>query len=292
MAARLALIIIACCAVTTAVRAAEPAADTPRIRAAKYFAAGLEQPLLEMRKAAQLLQACATRLRKACSREQRRLAASNRTISLLDALTLFPQRPAEDAAAGVTKAAELEERIGAASADLTRAANDYDRLLLARYAAALRTCPGETDTAHRESLEALEALTIVDLRDFQGLDGADYDRARQALTSAEAQAAETLRGMPAEDCSAALTVGQLLMELMNGKLQPWTREDRRVANVDREFDFNAALRPKHDEAPTHEVAASIAGNFVTVVATELQLAVYPESAARIKAIGDEAGIVP
>jgi hypothetical protein len=261
--------------------APQSAPDEPNAHAAIYFAGGLEQALLEMRKGAQLLQFCATRLRKGCTKEQRQLVAGNRTISLLDELTLFPQRPPENFTADVTTADVLRERIAAVSTALTRAASDYDRLLIARYGAVLRTCPGETDAAYRESLEA---LTIVDLRDFQGLQGVEYDRARQALTSAEAQAAETLRGMPAGDCDATLTVGQLLMELMNGKLQPWTREERRMADAYRGFVFNP---PKHEEPPTRDVAASIAGNFVTVVATELQLTVYPQTAPRIKALADE-----
>lgn len=287
MIARCLVPIVACFSIAAA--GAESAGESPQIHAARYFAAGLEQPLLEMRKGAQLLLICTARLRKACSREQRQLAASSRTIALLDELTLFPQRPTADPAAGVTQAADLKARIAAVSTELTRTAYDYDRRLLARYGAVLRTCPGETDAAHRASLEA---LTVVDLQAFQGLEGADYERARQELAGAEAQATETLRAMPAEDCRAALVAGQLLMELLNGKVQPWTREERRVGNIDREYDFTAAIRPKRDDAPTREVAASIAGNFVTVVATELQLMVHPESAARIKAIADGAGPSP
>jgi hypothetical protein len=229
-------------------------------------------------------------LRRACSKEQRQLAAGNRTASLLDALTLFPQRPAADPAAGVTKAGALRDRIVAAGAALVRAAGDYDTLLIARYGAALRTCPGDTaDAAHRESLDA---LTVVDLRDFQGLDGAGYEQARASLAAAEARAAEALRGMPPQDCDAVLALGQLLMELLNGKLEPWTREHRRVGNLDREFEFNAAGQPERDAAPTRELATSIAGNFVTVVATELQLTVFPETAPRIKAIAEAEGTGP
>jgi len=189
----------------------------------------------------------------------------------------------------VTRAALLKERIADAGASLLRAAGEYDRTLIARYGAALRVCPGDSGIRYRESLEA---LAVTDLRQFQGLDGAAYDAARASISDAEAEAAEILRKVPAGDCDAVLTAGQLLMEMMNAKLEPWTRENARVGNARPEFDFNAARKPPPDATPTRDVAVSIAGNFVTLVATELQLQVFPDTAARIKAIAVAEGIGP
>jgi len=286
MIIRFVLPIIACCSLTAI--AAAQSGDTPAIRAARFYAAGLERPLLELRTGAELLQICTTRLRRACSKEQRRLAAGTRTLTLLDELTLFPQRPASDAVAAAD-AAELKHKIGVAGAALMRAAGEYDAALISRYAAALRVCPGDLGPRHRESLDA---LTAVDLRQFRALDGADFDRARDEITAMEAGATDALRTLPPEDCDAILTLGQLVMEMLNGKLEPWTHENRRVANANPRFDFNAAQRPERpvDDSPTRDVALSIAGNFVTVVATELQLRVFPETAPRIKAIAEAEGI--
>lgn len=281
------LAIIACFA-SSAIALAEPA-DSPEIRAARFYAAGIERPLLELRTGAHLLNTCATRLHRACSKEQRRLAA-NRTLALLDELTMFPQRPTAEALA-VKNAAELESKLATARATLMQAAGDYDRALIARYGAALRVCPGDLGSRYRESLDA---LTTVDLQQFQGLEGPALDRARAEIAATEGATADALRALPIEDCAALLTTGQLLMEMITGKLEPWTREHRRVGNTDRPFDFNGALQPKPpaDEAPTRDVALSIAGNFVTLVATELQLQVFPETAPRIKAIAEAEGIGP
>jgi hypothetical protein len=284
MVIRLVLSIIACVATAVDSRAAESDEPAPRARAARFYAAGLELPLLEMRKGALLLQICRTRLRGACSREQRR-AARNRTVALFDELTLFPQLAAMEPPARVTKDGDLREQIVVTSAALMHAAGEYDRALIARYGAALRTCPGDSDIAYGESLEA---LTTIVLRDFQGLEGTDYDAARHALADAETQAAAALRALPDDDCRAALTLGQLLMEMMSAKLRPWTPEYRRVANADQElnFEFDAASRAARDAAPSYDFAIAVEGSFVAMVATELQLTVFPETAPRIRAIAE------
>jgi hypothetical protein len=269
--------------VATTAGTSDAAVDPARIRAVQYLAAGLERALLELRNGARLLQICVTRVHRACTKEQRRLAANDHTIALLDELTLFPQRPAPDPAGSAGNAGELRAKIAASGAALLRAAGDYDRLLIARYGAALHACPGDVDAVtYRESLDALGA---VELRDFQGLDGADLDAARRELASQEAQSLETLRALPAEDCAAVFTVGQLLLEMISAKLEPWTHERRRIADAQREFEFDAAREPVHDEAPTRDLALSVAGNFVTTVATELQLQAFPASAGRIESIG-------
>ena len=279
------VLMIITCSVLAASSAVASDDESPRVRAARYYATGIETPLLELRRGAILARICATRLQRACSKEQRRLAARSRSLELLDELTLFAQRPREDVSA--SNSVDLKRRIAETGAALVRSAGEYDRQLMARYGAALRVCPGDFGPRYRESLDA---LAVDDLRRFQGLEGPELDAARAALIAAEAEAADTLRRLPTPDCEAVLTLGQLLMEMMNAKLEPWTRDNRRAGGGDPRFDFDAAREPPVDDAPTREVAVSVAGNFVTVVATELQLTVFPETAPRIKAIAEAEGI--
>jgi hypothetical protein len=279
------LVVIATCA--AAVAAGDVPAETAAARAARYYAAGLELPLLHLRRGVLLLQACTARLRSACTKEQRALAARNHTVALLDELTLFPQRPDSDPSAGIQRAADLKERISATSDALLRDANAYDREILVRYGAALDTCPGDYEVERYERL--LDVLTSVELRRFQGVAEPDYAAVFSAMENDRKLEAATLRALPAEDCAAILAVGHLLMELMDSKLQPWTRAEQRVANPGREFDFDTALKPPPDDAPAPGLAHSITGNFITVVATELQLKAFPETAPRIKAIAESEG---
>jgi hypothetical protein len=286
MILRAVLVIIACS--VAALASAEVLPENARARAARYYANGLEQPLMQLRRGALLLQACTGRLRSACSKEQRGLASKNHTIALLDELTLFPQRPAEDPAAGVKRPVQLRERISVTSDALLREANAYDRQTIARYGAALQTCPGDYDVERYDRL--LDALTSVELREFQGLTEPRYADALIVMGIAKKHELETLRALPTGDCAAILDVGHLLMELMDSKLKPWMHEDPRIANQDRQFDFNAALKPPPEDAPPPGLAHSVAGNFITVVATELQLRAFPETAPRIKSIADAEGL--
>jgi hypothetical protein len=251
---------------------------------AQYYAAGLELPLLELRRGAMLLQACADRLKRACSKQQRTLATESRTLTLLDELTLFPQRPADDFGAGITKARELKDRIAATSDALWREATAYDRLLFARYGATLRACPDEAAAAQRASLDELIRL---DLTGFQTLDGDERAHATDEIARNESAIVAELERGAAEDCVAARDLGEYLMQLMYAKLQRWSGEDALVANESPSFDFRQPVKPKVVEPPTLEVSRAIAGNFVSVVATELQISAHPESESRIKAIADE-----
>ena len=267
--------------------AAGAAGETPEARAARFYAAGLERPLLQIRAGALLVEACAKRLRGGCSRQQRRSVAGNGVITLLDALTLFPQRPAADPAAGITKAKDLERKVGETSAALLRDAGEYDRLLFARYGAALRVCPNDDAATYRESLEELKRL---DLTRFQSLAEQELVAANEATARDESLAEQTLRAAPPEDCAAVRRLGEYLMQLMHSKLQPWSGEAQRVENPERSFEFG---RPAPDEVNDtekrerdRELAHAVAGNFVSVIATELELTVFPESEARIKAIAD------
>jgi hypothetical protein len=276
--------ILSCCLTVPQMAMAADQRHAVPTAVAHYYAAGLELPLLELRRGAMLLDACAERLKRACSRQQRTLAADSRTLTLLDELTLFPQRPADDVASGVTKARELKERIAATSDALWREAIAYDRLLLARYGATLRACPNEAAAAQRASLEELIRL---DLTGFQALAGDELARATDEIARNELAIATDLQRGPADDCAAARDLGEYLMQLMFAKLQRWSGEDALVANESPSFDFRQPVKPKVMDPPTLDVSRAIAGNFVSVVATELQISAHPESESRIKAIADE-----
>jgi hypothetical protein len=281
MIVRLAFLIFVC---ATGTAAADETAD---IRAARFYAAGLELPLLQIRNGVMLVQACSGRLRRGCDEKQRELAADNRTLLLLDELTLFPQRLTGDPAAGIGKARELEQKIGEASLELLRAAGDYDRLLFARYGATLRACPNDDVTRFRESLDELVRL---DLTGFQALADEEVAKAREIIARDAETLAATLRQSP-DDCVAARRLGEYLMQLMDSKLQPWSGEKNRVESAPKAFQFGAppkVVEPTASEKlrQDRELAHAVAGNFVTVIATELQLTVFPESESRISAIAD------
>jgi hypothetical protein len=258
-------------------------AATPDTRAASYYAADLEHPLLRMRAGATLIGSCVGRLRRACNPEQRKLAAGNRTIALLDELTLFPRRLTEDVTAGIAKPRDLETAIRAASTALLREARAYDRHLLARYGATLRACPNGDETDYRASLDE---LTRLNLTGFQALAGDDLEQAKIAMAREETALVEVLGRLPVEDCVAARTAGEYLMQLMHSKLQPWSGEDRRVASQTPAFEFGSPAAQTEPAPPDPEVASAVAGNFILVVATELQLKVFPESEARIRALAE------
>jgi hypothetical protein len=164
-----------------------------------------------------------------------------------------------------------------------RDAGDYDRRLLARYGGTLRACPGDYAAAQRASLA--EQIRI-DLAGFQALASDELPAAINAIAREEAAIAEAWQQSPAGDCAAARELGEFLMQLMHSKLQPWSGEDRFVGNLDREFEFHLPGNPKPDATPTRDVAHAVAGNFVTVVATELQLVVFPETRARLNTLAD------
>lgn len=271
MNARLALVMFTCAVSAVA------AGGTAEERAARFYAAGLELPLLQIRSGVMLVKACSKRLRRGCDKQQRELAENDRTLLLLDELTLFPQPLTPDSAASISKPRELRQKIGEASAALLRAAFDYDRILFARYGATLRACPNGYVAVFRESLEELVRLNLTG---FQSLAGEDLARAGESIAGDEEFIAASLRQAP-EDCVAARRLGEYLMQLMDSKLQPWSGEKKRVENTQGGFQFGAS----EVALPTDsEVAHAVAGNFVVVIATELQLTVFPESESRIKAV--------
>ncbi|HUQ12277.1 MAG TPA: hypothetical protein VM146_18345 [Steroidobacteraceae bacterium] len=272
--------------------AAAAAEESSAARAARYYAEGLERPLQQLRASAQLLQVCIDRLKRACDGQQRELAADSNVVPLLDAFTLFPQRTASDPAAGVTRARDLKSRLAATDAAFMREVADYDLTLFARYGATLRACPLEERAT--EYLESLAALVELHLSGFQALDAAATAEATETYTRRENELASRLRAGSHEDCVAARTLGEDLMRLMDSKLQPWNVGDPDADDPARAFDFNQPVKPKGKDpvqiARERERAEAVARNFVTVVATELQLTAFPESAARIKEIAERDGL--
>lgn len=265
------------------------AADTPDARAARYYAEGLEKPLLHLRTGAALIQSCGGRLRKICSAGQRKLASGFSILALLDALTLFPQRLDADPVAGISTRRVFADKLAATSTALLREAGEYDRELFARFQAALVVCPAAEGPDY---LGSLEALKLVNYAGFQAVPAdrlagmlAD-DRGRdQALQ-------QKVRAVPREDCEAARRLGEYLMELMNSKLEPWREEVRAAASQPREFDFDKPTKPPEEvrdeawRARDRELAHAVAGNFVSVVATELQITAHPESETSLKEMAE------
>ena len=274
------------CVLMTCSAAAEESAEA---RAARYYAEGLEPALLEIRAGAGLIHACKDRLRKACADEQVKLAAGNQVLTLLDALTLFPRRLDADPAANITRPADLRRKIAETSAALLREAGNYDRQVFARFEGTLEACPPEQD--NEAYVESLSALLLVDMLKFQGLMPEDAKASLIEHIEAAQRERDRWRDLPAEDCVAARKIGEYLMQLMNSKLRPWTAPEA-TAERPREFDFDHPKKEGTPDAETlakkraedRELAHAVAGNFVSVFATELQLLVFPESGARIKEI--------
>lgn len=264
------------------------AQESSKARAARYYAAGIERPLLRIREGAQLIQACTSQLRRLCSKEQRRMAEGYNVIMLLDALTLFPQRLAVDPAAGVARARDLADKVSATSTALLREAGEYDRELFARVKATLVVCPAGDGPDYLGSLEPLKRLN------YSGFQGVTPDELAQMLVDDDVREktyVEKMRATPQDDCVTARTMGEYLMELMNSKLAPWEPKIDHDADQGREFDFDKptktpepmdAMRRERDR----ELAHAVAGNYVTVVATELQIFAHPESETPLKEMAD------
>jgi hypothetical protein len=263
--------------------------ETPEARAARYYAEGLERPLLQLRTGAMLIEACKQRLREACDDEQLEPATESHLLTLLDALTLFPQRLDADPGAQITKARDLRKKFRNTSTELLREAGDYDRKVFARFGATLLACP--PDEEQPDYGAALETLFVVDLVGFQGMRLDDVPGQQIAQLEESQREAEKWRQLPREDCIAARKVGEYLMQLMHSKLRPWSSPETTV-DRQRAFDFSQPKKAEPIElkpAQDRELAHAVAGNFVAVFATELQLMAFPESAARIKEIAERAG---
>jgi hypothetical protein len=280
MTGRIALLLLFACMPAAA------SGETASERAARFYADGLELPLLQMRNGMMLVQTCEKRLRRGCDKQQRELVANDRTLQLLDEFTLFPQRPAQDPATGIGNARQLRQMISETSAALLLTSSEYDQSLFARFGASLRACPDENELLTRKSLEELVRLN---LSGFQSLAGESLAAATEAISRDEELIAGRLRQSP-EDCIAARRLGEHLMQLMHSKLQPWSGEKQRVESAANAFQFGAPkvveLTASEKRQEDRELAHAVAGNFVMVVATELQLTAYPDSESRIRAVTD------
>jgi hypothetical protein len=232
-------------------------------RAARYYATGLQQPLLQVRAGSQIIATCQGRFRAKCSKRHR--AAARRagvTLEFLDALTLFPERPATDPTAKLARYPDLIAALDQVNESIMRAAGEYDHALFARYGATLSACPPENLQEYRASLLS---LAHQDFRMF-GLDS-DDQRARVLLSIAdqETSLAQILGNAASpEDCVAARQLGELLMTMMSAKLAPWSLQA--------------------GAAPDADAARGIANEFLFQAATDLELIVNPAARERLETI--------
>jgi hypothetical protein len=232
-------------------------------RAARYYAAGLQQPLLQVRAGSQIVATCQGRFRAKCSKRHREAARrAGVTLEYLDALTLFPERPTTDPTTKLARYPDLIAALDQVNESIVRAAGEYDHALFARYGATLSACPPENLQEFRASLLS---LAHQDFRMF-GLES-DDQRARvlQSVADQEASLAQTFGDAASpDDCIAARQLGELLMTMMSAKLAPWSLQ---AADV-----------------PDPDAARGIANEFLFQAATELELIVNPAARERLETI--------
>ena len=259
---RLGRIILACLLLATSAGQAHRArAETPApAREVRFHAEGLERPLLLIRAANQLVRQCATRFRAQCSEAQIQTASSPvSVVDYLDLLTTFGARVDQDSAKPLENYEQLQVRLAAVGTLLLEEASQYDRKLFARFGATLRVCPPTDVAEYRKSLSQLQEL---DLRRFAALADDDYASSLANIELEEASLAEVIRrDWSAEECAAARTLGDTLLQLLYQKLKPWT----------------GAVRdpPKEDEA------RGATAQFLFLAAFELESRVNPGVQAQI-----------
>jgi hypothetical protein len=232
-------------------------------RAARYYAAGLQQPLLQVRAGSQLVATCQGRFRAKCSKRHREAAKRvGITLEYLDALTLFPERPATDPTTQLARYSDLIAALDQVNESIMRAAGEYDHALFARYGATLSACPPENLHEFRASLLS---LAHQDFRMF-GLESDDQRaRALQSIAEQETSLAQTFGSAgSADDCVAARQLGELLMTMMSFKLAPWSQQA--------------------GTAPDPDATRGIANEFLFQAATELELIVNPAKREQLEAI--------
>lgn len=244
-----------------AAQAADAESAGAAARAARYYAFGLQAPLLEIRAGAQIVAACHRRFRAQCSGQHREAGDRARlALEYLDALTLFPERSPANPAANLKKYADVVAALDATHESILHAALEYDRALFARYGAALNACPPGNPAEYRQSLELLE---LLDLRMF-GVNLYEHATVLMAITDEESRLGATFNEMvPAQDCVATRQLGELLLTMLAAKLAPWSGE------------------PK--DAPDADATRAIAHEFLFQAATELELIVNPESRGKFDA---------
>jgi hypothetical protein len=232
-------------------------------RAAHYYAAGLQQPLLQVRAGSQIVATCEGRFRAKCSKRHREAASrTGVTLEYLDALTLFPERPAADPTTKLARYSDLIAALDEVNESIMRAAAEYDHALFARFGATLNACPPQNLHEFRASVLS---LAHQDFRMF-GLES-DDQRARvlQSIAAQEASLAQSFgAATSADDCVAARQLGELLMTMMSAKLAPWG--------------------PQAGAAPDPDATRGIANEFLFQAATELELIVNPAKREQLETI--------
>jgi hypothetical protein len=237
-------------------------------RAARFYAAGLQAPLLQIRAGTQIVATCQKRFRAQCSERHRQAADKARlTLDYLDALTLFPERLPFDPAANLKSYDDVKAGLDAVNELLMNAVREYDRALFARYGATLRECQPDNIDLYRGSLHALEDLEF----DMLGVGSIDErERVRQSIDGEEVSLARRIHAeWPDGDCAAASRIGEFLMEMTFAKLQPWRTEP------------GAPLKTGFPDA---DETRGIASEFLFQAAAELEVIVNPSMRAKLLAI--------
>ncbi len=260
-ASRFACLLLAILA-TAGVALANGAEPTAAEFAARYYATGLQEPLLQIRAGSQIVTTCQSRFRSKCSKRHREAAArAGLTLEYLDALTLFPGRPASDPTAPLGKYTQVVTALDETNEAILRDASNYDRALFARYGAALSACPPDNPNEYRAALLSLEHSH---LRMF-GVDSDDKRaRALQSIADEEAALAKNFSDLTPEDCMAARQLGELLMTMISAKLVHWSVEAT--------------------SSPNPDATRGIANEFLFQAATELELIVNPAKRERLETI--------
>lgn len=232
-------------------------------RAARYYAAGLQQPLLQVRAGSQVVATCQSRFRAKCSKRHREAARrAGVTLEYLDALTLFPERPAADPTTKLARYPDLIAALDQVNESIMRAAAEYDHALFARYGATLSTCPPEKLQEFRASVLS---LAHQEFRMFGLASDDQRARALQSIAEQETSLAQTFGNAASpEDCVAARQLGELLMTMMSAKLAPWSLQA--------------------GAAPDADATRAIANEFLFQAATELELIVNPAMRERLETI--------
>jgi hypothetical protein len=263
MVTRVASILLALLAAGAAPFAPAAESSGSAERAARYYAAGLQQPLLQIRAGSQIVATCQGRFRAKCSKRHREAARrAGVTLEYLDSLTLFPERPATDPTAKLARYPDLIAALDQVNESIMRAAGEYDHALFSRYGATLSACPPENLQEFRASLLS---LAHQDFRMF-GLES-DDQRARvlQSIADQETSLAQTFdNAVSPDDCLAARQLGELLMTMMSAKLAPWS--------------------PQAGAAPDPDATRGITNEFLFQAATELELIVNPATRERLETI--------
>jgi hypothetical protein len=219
LAAIACLLPAALCAVALAAdQKADPKADM-KARVARYYADGLEIPLLAMHTGTLVISECADRFAAECSERQKMAAAPDSESEILDLLTLFPLHVTSTPESRAKNYAEMRERLAWLSDQMLIHTASYDLLLFSRYGATLRACPQKDVAEWRESLQHMAA---IEFKQFVGLEGQDLKDAVEKMVLEDIRLAGVIqRDWAPGECVAAQETGLTLLQFMYTKLEPW-----------------------------------------------------------------------